>query len=672
MKRFNVILRVCVIGLVLFIPVLITGCLNVSSSTGEDPDWESDDLHRIGYHNPDIEVDLGVGLWAIPLPMDFDGDGDLDLVVSCPDYPFNGVYFFENKEGNVEKPIFEPPVRIADRYRNMEISYFEGEPHILIPGKEITGLTTGDIQETDVFPVEEILKDFPIKTPRFNQWKYVDWDGDGDKDILIGADDWGDYGWDNAWDEQGNWTNGPLHGYVYLILNENGTYVNQGRLKAAGEVIDVYGAPSPNLADFDGDGDLDLICGEFLDKLTWYENIGSREKPEFAAGRLLKNAGGVIKMDLQMILPTAIDWNGDGHMDLIIGDEDGRVALLKNTGQVEDRMPVFEDPYYFRQKPDKVKFGALATPFCVDWDGDGDMDIITGNTAGHIGFIENLDGGYPPKWAEPVLLEAGGEIIHLQAGEKGSIQGPAEAKWGYTTLSVADWNHDGLPDIIVNSIWGKILWYENMGTRTQPSLAPAQSVRVDWGEASPPKPEWTWWNPGPQELATQWRTTPYAIDWNEDGLMDLIMLDHEGYLAYFERTQKGDDFVLLPGKRIFYGDDFSGYSSRNEVVDSIPGLLRMNTKKYGGSGRVKLSFADWDGDGLTDILVNSTNANWLRNEGERDGVYHFTNQGPLSEVKLAGHTTSPATVDWNQDGIPDLLIGAEDGYFFYMENPRTP
>ena len=39
-----------------------------------------------------------------------------------------------------------------------------------------------------------------------------------------------------------------------------------------------------------------------------------------------------------------------------------------------------------------------------------------------------------------------------------------------------------------------------------------------------------------------------------------------------------------------------------------------------------IAWADWDGDGLTDILVNSTNANWLRNEGERDGVYHFTNQ----------------------------------------------
>jgi len=656
---------------VLFVPVVITGCLNVTSGKEEILLQDNDELKRISYHHSDFEVDLGVGLWAIPLPMDFDGDGDLDLVVSCPDFPFNGIYFFENKEGNVERPVFEPPVRVADRYRNIEISYFEGQPHFLIPGKEITGLTSGDIQETDIYPAEEILRDFPVKAPRFNQWKFVDWDGDGDKDILIGVDDWGDYGWDNAHDDQGNWSNGPLHGYVYLILNENGEYINQGRLKAGGGWIDVYGAPSPNLADFDGDGDLDLICGEFLDKLTWFENTGSRENPEFEKGRLLTNKNGIIQMDLQMILPTAIDWNNDGHIDLIIGDEDGRVAFLKNTGKINDRMPVFEDPYYFKQKPDKVKFGALATPYSIDWDGDGDEDIITGNTAGHIGFIENLDGKHPPKWAEPVVLEADGEIIHIQAGEKGSIQGPAEAKWGYTTLSVADWNHDGLPDIIVNSIWGKVLWFENIGTRNNPKLTNAKPVVVDWGDGPIPKPEWTWWTPKDHDLVTQWRTTPYAIDWNEDGLTDLIMLDHEGYLSYFERIQKGEDWVLLPGKRIFYGNDYSGYSSRNEVVDSIPGLLQLNTKKYGGSGRVKLCFVDWDGDGKKDILVNSTNANWLKNEGYRDGVYRFTNQGAISEHRLAGHTTSPTIVDWNQDGIPDVLIGAEDGYFFYMENPRT-
>jgi hypothetical protein len=39
-------------------------------------------------------------------------------------------------------------------------------------------------------------------------------------------------------------------------------------------------------------------------------------------------------MDLEMITPVAIDWNKDGHVDLIVGDEDGRVALIENTGKL--------------------------------------------------------------------------------------------------------------------------------------------------------------------------------------------------------------------------------------------------------------------------------------------------------------------------------------------------
>ena len=73
----------------------------------------STDLPRMKYNNPGLVVDLGVGLWAWPIPMDYDNDGDNDLLVSCPDKPYNGVYFFENKDGDSKFPVFEPGVKIA-------------------------------------------------------------------------------------------------------------------------------------------------------------------------------------------------------------------------------------------------------------------------------------------------------------------------------------------------------------------------------------------------------------------------------------------------------------------------------------------------------------------------------------------------------------------------------
>ena len=181
-------------------------------------------------------------------------------------------------------------------------------------------------------------------------------------------------------------------------------------------------------------------------------------------------------------------------------------------------MPAFLPPRFFQQEADDVKFGVLATPVGFDWDGDGDEDLVCGNTAGYIGLIENLDGGCPPKWAAPRCLEADGRPIRIMAGPNGSIQGPCEAKWGYTTLSVADWDDDGLPDLVVNSIWGKVVWYRNVGTRTAPQLSPARPIEVEW-PGPPPKPAWSWWQPEGKELVTQWRTTPVVVDFNGDGLM---------------------------------------------------------------------------------------------------------------------------------------------------------
>ncbi|MCO6475076.1 MAG: VCBS repeat-containing protein [Phaeodactylibacter sp.] len=646
--------------------VCLTQC--TSPEKEAEKDASANGFTMLAYQNEGLVVGLGVGLWAWPLPMDFDGDGDMDLVVACPDTPYNGAYFFENKNNAAgAMPAFETAVHLGPGHKNLQVSFVDGEPRVLGPGVEYRNFRDSIFSDPiQLYPSEEL--ESRHEKIRFSQWKYVDYENDGDLDLIAGIDDWGDYGWDNAFDENGNWTNGPLHGYVYLLENVDGEYREKGKIMAGGKPIDVYGAPSPNMNDFDGDGDLDIICGEFLDRFTWFENTGSRENPEFAAGRFLQNEDGIIKMDLEMITPAAVDWDRDGDVDLVCGDEDGRVALVENTGAVKDGMPVFKSPVYFEQKAGHVKFGALATPYSVDWDDDGDEDLISGNTAGYIGFIENLDGGNPPKWGKPQRLTADGEVIRIMAGDSGSIQGPAEAKWGYTTLSVADWDGDGLKDIIVNSIWGKIEWFKNIGSKGAPALAASQPVQVAWEGSPIPKPEWNWWDPAPGELATQWRTTPQAIDWNKDGLTDLVMLDHEGYLAYFERFKDGETLRLRPGKRIFYGTNASEFGRKNEVENEQPGPLRLNTGKYGKSGRRKWCFADWDQDGDLDILLNSTSVALLENTGEEGGKVQFAFRGNLSDQKLAGHTTSPTTVDWDGNGVPDLLLGAEDGFFYYLPN----
>jgi hypothetical protein len=430
---------------------------------------------------------------------------------------------------------------------------------------------------------------------------------------------------------------------------------------AAGQRLDVYGCPSPQFEDFDGDGDLDLLCGEFLDKFTYFQNVGTRTVPAYAQGvRVTDSEGEDLRMDLEMIVPVAFDWDKDGDKDLICGDEDGRVAFIENTGKfTPEKGPVFARPRYFQQEASTLKCGALATPVGYDWDGDGDTDIISGNTAGYLEFFENLSGPKvaAPKWAGPQRLKVHGKTFRIMAGNE-SIQGPAEAKWGYTTLNIADWDADGLPDIVLNSITSRVQWLKNIGTRTAPLLAAPQAIEVEW-DGPQPKLAWGWLKPAASDkgLLTQWRTTPVLYDFNHDGLIDLACLDTAGFLAFFERVKIDGKLLLKSPRRAF--------------LDEAGKPLQLNSAAGGKSGRRKLCITDWDGDGKFDFLLNSSNADLLRQVDFKDGHWVMRSAGPLSEQNIEGHDVSPTVVDFDGDAIPDLIGGAEDGRLYFLKNPRS-
>jgi hypothetical protein len=177
-------------------------------------------------------------------------------------------------------------------------------------------------------------------------------------------------------------------------------------------------------------------------------------------------------------------------------------------------------------------------------------------------------------------------------------------------------------------------------------------VEVEW-TGTPPKPDWVWWQPKPKQLVTQWRTTPFVADWDGDGLPDLLMLNYQGYLCLYRRVRVHGELRLLPPEKIF--------------LDRNGRFLNLALGRAGRSGRRKIQFVDWDKDGDLDLITDSEDGPvWYENTGsQRRPVLEL--RGTILKHKIAGHNPTPNAADWNGDGKLDLLVGAEDGFFYYFD-----
>ena len=105
------------------------------------------------------------------------------------------------------------------------------------------------------------------------------------------------------------------------------------------------------------------------------------------------------------------------------------------------------------------------------------------------------------------------------------------------------------------------------------------------------------------------------------------------------------------------GDGFFSHWE-NDTLDKLFTKIR-DTMPAGGIESVTDA-------GKLDILANSQNSAFHRQLDRTRSGWLFAAPVNVSDRNIEGHDTSPTTVDWHSDGKRDLVVGAEDGYFYYL------
>ncbi|MCO6479289.1 MAG: T9SS type A sorting domain-containing protein [Phaeodactylibacter sp.] len=492
------------------------------------------------------ETQVFVSLVDYPAIDDLDCDGDLDILTFNPAGGYIEMYANQSVEENygLDSLIFE---LVDDCWGGIFESSIEQAVGLAESPGDCFNLAGSEASVSMRHPGSTLLT--------------FDSDNDGDKDLVIG---------DITFSTLNYLANGGACEQAWIV-DQDTNYPSYDVTAS----IPIF--PAAFYLDLNNDGKKDLLASPNATNLSenynvawFYENTGTAENPlfEFRQQDLLVNE----MVDLGSgAYPAFVDYNADGLLDLVVGNtgfwqsggrRDARLFLYENIGTANNpafelvnanflNLNVFNDNYSF-------------APAFGDLDGDGDMDILVGEIFGQLFYAENTAGAGNPVSYGP-----------WQYGYMGINIGQLSVPF------IADLNRDGLPDLIVGERTGNVNYFQNIGTAGNPMFNSDPTVA-----------------PNTPQLGNVRTSVPGAIT----GYSAPIVLDQQGEFVFVTGTEVG---------QIEFYNDIEGnlYGAFNLLTETM-GDIRVGA-------RTRPAMADIDDDGFLEIIVGN----------ERGGLSGF--QTPL-------------------------------------------